>query len=96
MIRKMHQATSRRIGSGRCDRSTPARQVPSWQNASRVLRRDGVGANRDSRIWSGHRRPQGLQRLRVGPAAGGLHQFQRGLAAGAGHEHAPAARRRGR
>ena len=29
MIRNTHQATSRRIGSGSDDRSTPARQVPS-------------------------------------------------------------------
>ena len=91
MIRKMHQATSRRIGSGRCDRSTPARQVPSWQNAPAYCGGTVSGANRNSRIWAGHRRPQGLQRLRVGPAAGGLYQVQRRLAAAAGHEHAPAA-----
>ena len=29
MIRNTHQATSRRIGSGRTDRSTPACQVPA-------------------------------------------------------------------
>ena len=53
MIWKMHQATSRRIGSGRCDRSTPARQVPSWQNAPAYCGGTVSGAKRDSRICSG-------------------------------------------
>ena len=53
MIRNTHQATSRRIGSGSCDRSTPARQVPSWQNAPAYCGGTVDSAKRDSRIASG-------------------------------------------
>ena len=74
----------------------PGPPGPVMAERARVLRRDGVRRETRQPHLLRHRRPQGLQRLRVGPPAGGLNQFQRGLAAGAGHEHAPAARRRGR
>ena len=53
MMRNTHHATSRRIGSGSCDRSTPARQVPSWQNAPANSGDTLDSAKHDSRIDSG-------------------------------------------
>ena len=53
MMRNTHHATSRRIGSGSGDRSTPARQVPSWQNAPAYSGGTLDSAKRDSRIGSG-------------------------------------------
>ena len=70
MMRNTHQATSRRIGSGNCDRSTPARQVPSWQNAPANSGGTLHSAKHDSRIGSGtpaHKRSnaRGSQRPRA-------------------------------
>ena len=89
MMRNTHHATSRRIGSGNCDRSTPARQVPSWQNAPRELRRDTpLGEARQPHRFR-HTRPQAFQRPRVAAAAGRFHPVDRGRCAPAGHEPDP-------
>jgi hypothetical protein len=70
MMRNTHHATSRRIGSGSGDRSTPARQVPSWQNAPAYSGGTLDSAKHDSRIGSGtfaHKRSSapGSQRSRA-------------------------------
>ena len=53
MMRNTHHTTSRRIGSGSGDSSTPARQVPSWQNAPAYCGGTLASAKHDSRIGSG-------------------------------------------
>ena len=89
MMRNTHHATSRRIGSGSGDRSTPARQVPSWQNAPAYSGGTLDSAKRDSRIGSGTFAHKSFQRPRVAAAAGRFHPVDRGRFAPAGHEPDP-------
>ena len=89
MMRNTHHATSRRIGSGSGDRSTPARQVPSWQNAPAYCGGTVDSAKHDSRIGSGTAAHKSVQRPRVAAAAGRFHPVDRGRCAPAGHEPDP-------
>jgi integrase len=68
------RATSRRIGSGSGDRSTPGRQVPSWQNAPAYSGGRLDSAKHDSRIGSGAFAHKRFQRVRVAAVAGRFHQ----------------------
>ncbi len=89
MMRNTHQATSRRIGSGNGDRSTPARQVPSWQNAPANSGGTLDSSKRDSRIGSGTAAHRSFQRPRVAAVADRFHPVDHGLCAPAGHEPDP-------